>query len=232
MDKNNLKRIDSIKDWQPKHLDVVSAIFVATLLISNITAQKLFHIGPVIFTAGILVFPLSYIFGDILTEVYGFNKARRVIYLGFILNIFMALVLWISIQLPPAPGWNFQNEYSIVHSVVPRIVLASVTAYLAGELINSLIMSKLKLKTSGKHLWIRLVASTAAGQFVDSFLFVLIAFAGSVSVSLLIVACLSAWLFKTFYEIFVTPLTYIFVLKLKKIEGVDHFDKNDRIRII
>ncbi len=232
MKTTNLKRVDSIKDWQPKNLYIVSAIFVAALLISNFTAQKLFALGPFIFTAGILVFPISYIFGDILTEVYGFNKARKVIYLGFILNIFMSIILWLSIQLPPAPGWNFQSEYSIINSVVPRMVIASVIAYLAGELVNSLIVSKLKIKTAGKFLWLRLVLSTLGGQFVDSLVFVLIGFAGTLPTSILITACISAWLFKTFYEMLISPVTYFIVNKLKAIEGVDHFDKNDKITLL
>ena len=227
-----IRRVDSIKEWQPKNLDIISSIFVATLLISNITAQKLFHIGPIIFTAGVLVFPISYIFGDILTEVYGFNKARRVIYLGFALNVFMSLVLWISIKLPPAPGWNLQEEYSAINSVIPRIVIASVLSYLAGELVNSYIMSKLKVRTSGKFLWLRLISSTAGGQFVDSTLFVLIAFGGTVPISTIIAACISAWLFKTLYETTVTPLTYIIVRRLKMIEGIDHFDINDKRQLV
>lgn len=229
---NSLRRVDSVKEWQPKNLYIVAGIFVAALLISNFTAQKLFAFGPFIFTAGILVFPISYIFGDILTEVYGFNKARRVIYLGFILNIFMSIVLWISVQLPAAPGWDFQNEYSIVNSVVPRMVLASIIAYLTGELVNSVIVSKLKLKTEGRFLWLRLITSTVAGQFVDSLVFVLIGFAGTLPPSILVSACISAWLFKTLYEILATPLTYVIINKLKAVEGVDHFDKNDKIKLL
>ena len=229
---NKIKRVYSINEWQPKNLYIVSAIFVAALLISNFTAQKLFSLGPFVFTAGILVFPISYIFGDILTEVYGFTKARRVIYLGFILNVFMSIVLWISVKLPPAPGWNFQNEYSLINSVVPRMVLASIFAYLSGELINSLVVSRLKLRTKGKFLWMRLVLSTFAGQLVDSLVFVIIGFWGSLPNTILLSAFISAWIFKSLYEMVATPFTLFFVNKLKRIEGVDHFDKNDRIKLI
>lgn len=226
------KRVDSKKEWQPRGLYIVSAIFVATLLISNITAQKLFLLGPFVFTAGILVFPISYIFGDILTEVYGFERTRNVIYLGFILNVFMSMYIWVTIQLTPAPGWNLQNEYSIIFSFVPRIVIASLFAYLAGELVNSLIISKLKIKTSGRFLWLRLVISTFFGQFVDSVVFIIVGFGGLLSTSMLISACISAWLFKTVYEILISPATYIIINKLKAIEGFDHFDKNNKIRLL
>ena len=117
-----LRVVESVRDWSPKYLDVVAAVFVTTVLVSNLGAAKLFAVGPATFPAGILVFPLSYIFGDVLTEVYGFNRARRVVYLGLLANVFMAGVLWIAIQLPPAPGWDLQREFAAIHGLVPRIV--------------------------------------------------------------------------------------------------------------
>lgn len=148
----DLRITESQAEWTPKYSDVVAAIFVTTLLVSNLAAQKLFRLGPATFTAGILVFPFSYIFGDILTEVYGFNRARRIIYVGLLANLFMALTLWLAIQLPPAPGWNLQREFQSIHSLVPRIVIASILAYVSGELTNSFVMSRLKIKTNGRHL--------------------------------------------------------------------------------
>src|SRR3989304_6431193 len=131
-----LKITESQAEWTPKYSDVVAAIFVATLLVSNLAAQKLFQLGPATFTAGILVFPISYIFGDVLTEVYGFNYARRVIYCGLIANIFMAIVLSAAIYLPPAPGWYLQEAFESIYSLIPRVVIGSILGYVIGELTN------------------------------------------------------------------------------------------------
>jgi uncharacterized integral membrane protein (TIGR00697 family) len=229
---NPLRVVESQSEWTPRYLDVVSAVFVTSVLVSNLAAQKLFALGPATFTAGILVFPISYIFGDVLTEVYGFNRARRVIYLGLLANLFMALVLWIAIQLPPAPGWNLQHEFEAVFSLVPRIVIASVLGYIAGELTNSLVMSRLKIWTQGKHLWVRTISSTVAGQLVDTSVFVLVAFLGVFADSILLPAILSAWVFKVLYEALATPLTYFVVGKLKHLEGVDHFDRKDPLKVL
>lgn len=227
-----LRITESQAEWIPKYSDVVAAIFVTTLLVSNLAAQKLFRLGPATFTAGILVFPISYIFGDVLTEVYGFNRARRIIYVGLFANLFMALTLWVAIQLPPALGWNLQREFETVHSLIPRIVIASILAYVAGELTNSFVMSRLKIKTNGRHLWFRTITSTIAGQFVDTGLFVLIAFKGIFPNNLLATAIISGWLFKCLYEAVATPLTYLIVGKLKRLEGIDHFDKRDKITLL
>ncbi len=227
-----LKIVESRAEWTPMYLDVVAIVFVTALLVSNLAAQKLFSLGPAIFSAGILVFPISYIFGDVLTEVYGFNRARRIIYAGLVANLFMASILWIAIHLPPAPGWGLQKEFAAVHSLIPRIVVASMIAYLAGELVNSFIMSRLKLITAGRHLWLRTISSTVVGQLVDTALFVLIAFLGVFEPSVLIVAIISGWLFKTMYEATATPLTYMVVRRLKHAEGVDHFDKKESLTLV
>ena len=229
MSTNEIRRVNSIKEWSPKNLYIVSAVFVAALLISNFVAQKMFSMGPFVFTAGILVFPISYIFGDVLTEVYGFKRARKVIYLGFLLNIFMSLVLWIAILLPPAPGWNFQNEFATINAIVPRMVLASIFGYLAGELVNSYVLTKMKVKTDGKNLFGRLIGSTVAGALVDSIVFALIGFVGILPIPIILTAIVSSWIFKTLYEVLVYPLTTVIVNKLKKSEGVDHFDKDEKL---
>lgn len=219
-------RIVSAQDgWTPRHFDAVAVTFVTSLLVSNLAAQKLFQFGPATFTAGILVFPISYIFGDILTEVYGFRRARRVIIMGLVANLFMSAVLWISIKLPPATGWNLQHEFESIHSLVPRIVIGSIIAYYFGEISNSLILSRLKILTKGRYLWLRTVSSTLVGQFIDTTLFVLIAFTGVLPTGTILSAILSAWLFKVLYEFCATPLTYMIVRKLKSLEGVDHFDR-------
>lgn len=220
------------KEWAPKYLFIVSAIFVATLLISNIAAQKLFSLWELVFSSGILVFPLSYIFGDILTEVYGFNRARSVIYVGMLCNLLLVLVIHISIALPPAPGWELQEHFEKALSMIPRIVAASIIAYVLGELVNSYVMSKMKLAFEGKSLWIRTITSTIAGQFVDTIVFVLIAFYGVYPSSILLIAVISSWAFKVIYEICATPVTYVAVNKLKKLEGIEHFDRTEKLRII
>lgn len=229
---STLKITDSSTEWTPKYLDLIAVTFVTSLLVSNLAAQKLFQLGPAVFTAGVLVFPISYIFGDVLTEVYGFNRARRIIYSGLIANLFMAGMLWIAIQLPPAVGWNLQTEFAAVFSFVPRIVLASVAGYVAGELTNSLVLSRLKVKTNGRHLWMRTISSTIAGQLVDTILFVLIAFAGIFETGLLLAAIVSGWLFKVVYEVVATPLTYAVVGKLKRLEGIEHFDRNEHLKLL
>lgn len=223
---------ESDAQWTPRHLDLIAAGFVASLLISNILATKLFQCGPAIFTAGILVFPITYIFGDVITEVYGFNRARRVIYLGLAANLFLIAALGVAIVLPPARGWEMQREFAAVHSVIPRIVLASVIAYIAGELANSFVMSRMKLRTKGEKLWLRAIASTTVGQLIDTALFVLIAFAGSIPNGLIAAAIISGWLFKVVYEAAAMPLTYYIVGKLKTLEGVEHFDRAEKFTLV
>jgi len=228
----SLKVAESSAEWIPKHVDVVASFFVATLLISNIAAQKLFQLGPAVFTAGILVFPISYIFGDVLTEVYGFNRSRKIIYCGLLANVFMVLVLSVAISLPPAPGWTLQNEFEAIHRPAARIVFASMLAYVAGELVNSLVMSRLKVRTQARALWFRAIASTMAGQFVDTSIFVLAGFAGSLPNDLLFPAIVSGWLFKVVYEAAAVPLTYMVSGYLKRLEGVEHFDSKEHRTLV
>lgn len=227
-----LRVVDSGEEWTPQYLHVVAVVFVTAILVSNIAAQKLFAFGSATFTAGILVFPISYIFGDVLTEVYGFKRARRVIYLGLLANVFLVVILYIAIRLPPAPGWPLQDQFAAVHSMVPRIVLGSILGYVAGELANSLLMSRLKIATGGRLLWVRTISSTLVGQLLDTAVFVVVAFAGVLDTSILVSATVSAWLFKVVYEAVATPATYAVVAKLKRLEGVDHFDRKDRIGVI
>lgn len=209
---------------ETKLFDVIAMVFVATLLISNIAAQKLFAFGHLTFTAGVLLFPITYIFGDVLTEVYGYKKTRKVIWVGFFCNILMAAVLWIAIKLPPAEGWPLQEQFAQVLGLVPRIVLASVLAYWIGEFLNSYVMAKMKVFTQGRWLPVRTIASTLVGQLADTACFVLVAFAFVFETSLLVPTIFYGWLFKVSYEIVATPLTVVVVNFLKKYEGIDHYD--------
>jgi len=211
-----------------KYYSIISTLFVATLMISNVVATKLFSLGPLILTGGILIFPITYIFGDILTEVYGYSRSRRIIWTGFFSLIFMAFIFWIVGLLPSAPTWQNQDAYLLILGLVPRIVLASIIGYWAGEFTNSFVLAKMKLLTKGKHLWARTISSTIAGEGVDTALFVLIGFYGAVSGTILLVAILSSYIFKVAYEAAATPITYKIVGFLKKAEGIDHYDYNTK----
>ena len=208
-----------------KYYDVVVALFVATLLISNLAATKLFSVGPLILDGGAILFPLAYILGDVLTEVYGFKRARRVIWLGFGIMILAIACFTIVRYLPAAPGYVDQASFEAVLGFLPRIVLASLAAYLVGGLLNSYILARLKVKTKGKKLWLRLISSTVIGQFFDTIVFCLIAFGGVISGSDMLIYIAVGWGFKVMVEIIFLPLTYRIIALLKKSEGVDTYDK-------
>jgi hypothetical protein len=208
-----------------RYFDVASTAFVAVYLISQVSSSKLFVIGGLQLPGAAVVFPLSYIFGDILTEVYGYARTRRVIWMGFGSAVVMAVVLWIVQALPPAPDWPNQAAYEAILGVVPRMVLGSIAAYWAGEFTNSYIMAKMKLLTNGRHLWTRTVGSTVIGQAVDSTVFILVAFAGRLAWASLFQVAATLYLFKVAYEIAATPLTYAIVRWLKRVEGVDVYDR-------
>jgi hypothetical protein len=203
-------------------------MFVAILMISNTVASKLFQIGPLIFTGAVLIFPLSYIFGDILTEVYGYARSRKVIWTGFFALILMSFVYWLVGLLPPAGGWNNQQAYSLILGVVPRIVLASIVGYWLGEFTNSFVLAKMKILTKGKHLWTRTIGSTIVGEGVDTIFFVLIGFYGTVSNFILLAAIISGYLFKVTYEVIATPITYKLVGFLKRKDGIDVYDNSTK----
>ena len=211
-----------------KYFSIISTLFVATIMISNTIATKLFSLGPLTFTGGVLIFPITYIFGDILTEVYGYSRSRKVIWTGFVALIFMALIYWIVGLLPSAPTWPNQEAYVAILGQVPRIVLASMVGYWAGSFSNSFVLARMKLFTKGKHLWTRTIGSTIVGEGIDTALFVLIAFYGIVSGKILILAILSGYAFKVIYEIIATPITYKIVKFLKKEERIDAYDSNTK----
>ena len=215
---------------QFRYYDFVMAAFVAILLLSNIIgaakpAALTLNGEQWIFGAGILFFPLGYVIGDVLTEVYGYARARRVIWAGFVALLFMAFMSWVVVALPPAPGWPGQAAYESVFGQVWRIVFASITAFWAGEFINSYVMARMKIWTGGKHLWSRTIGSTVAGQGIDSIIFYPLAFGGIWSDEQVISVMLTNWLLKVGWEVVLTPVTYGVVGWLKRKEGVDIFDE-------
>ena len=201
------------------------ALFVAVLLISNIACTKIVSMWKFDFDGGTLLFPLAYIFGDILTEVYGYKKSRRVIWTGFGCALLMSAVLMIVGALNPAEGWENQEAYQKILGLTPRIVIASLIAYFAGEFSNSYLMAKIKIWMKGKKLWVRTIGSTLVGEGVDTTLFILIAFWGVLPGGLLLAIFVSNYIIKCGIEILFTPLTYKIVKFLKKAENEDYYDK-------
>ena len=215
-------------------LPVITAVFVTSLIVSNFIAVKLISIGPLYLPAGILIFPVSYIFGDVLTEVYGYARARRVIWIGFFCNLLAVMVTWLSIQLPPAPFWSAgsmgssqasQEAYRAILGFSPRLLAASFVAYLFGEFLNSFVLAKMKIVTRGRHLWLRTNTSTLVGQLADSGIFILLAFYGTIPPATLVPMIITQWLMKSAYEALATPLTYIMVNYLKRVEQEDYYDR-------
>lgn len=213
----------------------VTTVFVTTLIISNIIAVKLVNIGGLFLPAAVILFPVAYIFGDILTEVYGYARARQVIWTGFICNLLAVAAIWIGGQLPAAPFWSAgafnspesaQQAYQAILGFTPRLLLASFVAYLVGEFLNSFVLAKLKVRTEGRFLWLRTISSTIVGEGADSAIFITIAFSGIIPGSGLINAILSQWTFKVVYETLATPLTYLIVNTLKRAEHEDYFDRD------
>jgi queuosine precursor transporter len=207
-------------------LIVLSALFVTVLLASNLIAVKLAAFGPWVLPAAVIVFPLSYLFGDVLTEVYGYAVTRRVIWLGFVCNLVFVLFILLAGALPGAALWqpSDQAAYTRILGFTPRLLAASFVAYLAGEFLNSFVMARLKVLTGGRRLWTRTISSTVVGQGVDSAIFITAAFAGILPPNLLVRTVLTQWIFKSLYEAVATPLTYLTVGFLKRAERQDPFD--------
>ncbi len=207
-----------------RYFDLVMVSFVAILMISNVASAKIVALGPFTFDGGTILFPLSYIFGDILTEVYGYARSRRVIWAGFGAAALMALVFWLVGIIPPAADWPHQQAYLTILGVTPRIVAGSLIAYFAGEFTNSWVLAKMKVLTRGRWLWSRTIASTLVGEGVDTVLFVWIAFYGALSGELLIAVIISNYVFKCGVEALFTPITYRVVNALKRAEREDYYD--------
>jgi uncharacterized integral membrane protein (TIGR00697 family) len=214
-----------------RHFDYVMAAFVTILLLSNVIgAGKIAAIplaggGEWAFGAGILFFPISYVIGDVLTEVYGFARARRCIWAGFAGLIFMALMSMVVVALPPASSWHGQEAYRQIFGQVPQIVFASILAFWAGELVNSYVLARMKIWTKGRHLWSRTIGSTVAGQGVDSLIFYPIAFFSVMDAQTIVWLGLTQWGLKVAWEAILTPATYAVVGWLKRREGLDVYDE-------
>lgn len=203
---------------------VLAALYIACLLFANIIAGKLIEVWYWVLPAGVIVFPATYLFGDILTEVYGWQKTKLVIWTAFAANIFMVLVFWLVIILRYPPFWEHQEAYAQVLGFVPRLVLASLAAYFVGAFTNSTILSAMKKLTRGRFLWLRAWGSTLVGDGLDSLIFITIAFVGTMPVQVLMSMVLAQWIFKFLYEVASTPITYTVVHYLKKKEKVDVYD--------
>ncbi len=207
-----------------RYVDLVTAAFVAVLLISNVASTKILVLGPFTFDGGTVLFPLAYIFGDVLTEVYGYGRSRRVIWIGFLWLGMAAAVFALVDWLPPAGEWELQESFHAILGQTPRIVAGSLVAYFAGEFTNSYVLAKLKLLTRGRWLWTRTVSSTVCGQAVDTAVFLAVAFGGVLPTTLLLVVFVSNYVFKVGVEVLFTPVTYWVVNLLKKLEGEDYYD--------
>jgi len=204
------------------------AIFITCLITANVAGVKLVEVFGFVLPAGTMIFPISYIFGDVLTEVYGYREARRVIWLGFFCNFIFVVTVWLGQMLPPALFWDGQKAYERILGYTPRLLVASFLAYLVGEFANSFVLAKMKILTKGRWLWSRTIGSTLVGEGLDSLVFMTLAFVGTIPAAALLSAILTQWLVKSAYEAVVTPLTYVVVNFLKRKEGLDVFDFGTR----
>jgi uncharacterized integral membrane protein (TIGR00697 family) len=211
---------------QFRYFDILVSAFVAVLLISNIVAPKFIAFGPVRLSGAQLLFPLTYIFGDVFTEVYGYAGSRRAIWNGFFASGLMMAISMVVVALPASPDWPYQEAYATVLGFMPRLVIASLIAYWAGEFANSFVMARMKVITEGRYLWMRTIGSTMVGQAVDTVLVMTIAFAGVMSNRDIVSVMIWGYLAKVAYEAAMTPVTYAVVNWLKRVEGVDILDRD------
>ena len=207
------------------YFDLIMVAFVSVLLISNIAATKVVAIGPILTDGGAILFPIAYIFGDVLTEVYGFRYARRAIWSGFAMMLLAVLTFTAVRFLPAAAEYHDQAAFEAVLGFFPRIVVASLVAYLVGEFINSFVLAKLKIITKGKQLWLRLIGSTVVGELLDTTIFAFIAFGGIIVGLNMLNYIVVGWVFKTLVEVVMLPITYRVIAWLKKREQTDFYDK-------
>ena len=202
----------------------VSAVFVTCLITANVIAVKLIDVFGFTMPAGTVIFPISYIFGDILTEVYGYRQARRVIWLGFLCNAIFVGAVWIAQVLPGASFWDAQSAYERILGFTPRLLAASFAAYLVGEFANSYVLARLKILTRGRFLWSRTISSTLVGEGLDSLVFITFIFFGTMPGEILLATIATQWIAKSLYEVIATPITYLIVNYLKRKEQLDTFD--------
>jgi queuosine precursor transporter len=222
-EKHSLARLFQ-SDGRYKYLDTFITLFVAILLISNVIATKFFALGPLRVSCAQMLFPITYIFGDIFTEVYGYGASRRAIWYGFFASFILVALSYIAVVIPPAPEYTEQRAFATIFRPVGRIVLASIVAYWCGEFANSFTLAKMKLLTRGKYLWTRTIGSTIVGQAVDTTAVVFVAFYGLRPLDVLIQLAISGYVIKVVYETLMTPITYAIVNYLKRTERVDYFD--------
>jgi len=208
-----------------RYLDLLINLFVVALMVSNLVAPKMVAIGDRRISAALILFPVTYIFGDIFTEVYGYAASRRAIWTGFIASAVLAVMGFIVVLLPPAPEWRDQQAFETVFYSVPRVIAGSLLAYWCGEFANAYVMAKVKLITNGKRLWMRTIASTAVGQLVDTTIVIFFVFYGRVGMAEIWNLIWSGYWFKVVYEAAATPITYFVVNGLKRLENVDVFDR-------
>ncbi len=217
-------------------LPAITALFVTSLIVANLIAVKLIQVGSLVLPAAVIIFPLSYIFGDVLTEVYGYGRARRVIWTGFACNLLAVLVIEASIFIPAAPFWTLgsldgavsNQAYGALLGYVPRILAASFAAYLVGEFLNAFVLARMKIATGGRFLWMRTIGSTIVGQLADSAIFITAAFWGTIPAPVLGTMIVTQWLVKSAYEAAFTPITYLVVGYLKRAERSDVYDRHTR----
>ena len=209
-----------------RYYDILVHIFVVVLLISNLVGSKICAIGPFRISGAQLLFPITYIFGDVFTEVYGYSGSRRAIWIGFYASGLMALMGFVTVHIPPAPDWPNQHAFEVVFNFVPRMVAASLVAFWCGEFANSYTLARMKLLTEGRWLWTRTVGSTVVGQAVDTTIVMFLAFGGTLPTKLILNLIGSGYLGKVLYEVLATPLTYLVVNFLKRTEGVDVYDSH------
>ncbi|HEY63997.1 MAG TPA: queuosine precursor transporter [Caldilineae bacterium] len=207
-----------------RYLNLVTAVFVTCLITANIIAVKIIDVGGIIVPAAVIIFPISYIFGDILTEVYGYSRSRQVIWIGFGCNALAVLAITIGGWLPSAGFWDAQDAYMRILGYSPRLLGASFVAYLVGEFLNSFVLAKMKIATKGRWLWTRTIGSTLVGEGADSLVFITLAFIGTMTTGQLFRVIITQWLFKCAYETLATPFTYMIVRFLKRAEQEDYYD--------
>ena len=211
----------------------IGIVFVTCLLLSNLVAGKMWAVTEnITLPAAVILFPLTYIIGDVFTEVYGFRNARTIIWLGFACSFFAVLIYLLTIVLPHPGYWENQDAYSVVLGTTPRVAIASFAGYLFGEFSNSIVLSKMKVATKGKRLWLRTILSTVVGEGLDSVIFITISFWGTMDNSIVLQMILFQYLFKVGYEALFTPVTYLVVRAVKKAEGIDVYDEGIRYNLV
>lgn len=211
-------------DRNVNYFTVVAIVYIAALLISNIAAQKLILVGPFVFTGGVMLFPITFIFNDLMTEVWSYKKTRIIIWTGFGCSLFMSLFLYLIVQAKPAPGWEFQDAFQTTFALVPRVVTASLLAYFCGEFMNSFVLSKMKLADKNKKMGLRFILSTVVGDAVDTVIFAAIALYGIVPNETLLTSMWSGYLFKVLYEIIAMPISVPLTKWFKKKANADIYD--------